>query len=67
MFLTLVFVKTIFRHESNVTCFKDVFLSLPGHISSASAAGKRFIKKGGGRKKPEVEAQNGFAMLFRSL
>lgn len=64
MFLTLVFVKTIFRHESNVTCFKDVFLSLPGHISSASAAGKRFIKKGGGS---EVEAQNGFAMLFRSL
>lgn len=68
MFLTLVFVKTIFRHESNVTCFKDVFLSLPGHISSASAAGKRFIKKwGGGEEKPEIEAPNGFAMLFRSL
>lgn len=66
MFLTLVFVKTIFRHESNVTCFKDVFLSLPGHISSASAAGKRFIKKAG-KKKPEVEDQNGFAMLFRRL
>lgn len=50
MFLTLMFVKTIFRHESNVTCFKDVFLSLPGHISSASAAGKRFIKKRGEKK-----------------
>lgn len=66
MFLTLVFVKTIFRHESNVTCFKDVFLSLPGHISSASAAGKRFIKKGE-KNLPEIEAQNGSAMLFRSL
>lgn len=46
MFLTLMFVKTIFRHESNVTGFKDVFLSLLGHISSASAAGNSFIKKG---------------------
>lgn len=62
MFLTLVFVKTIFRHESNVTCFKDVFLSLPGHISSASAAGSSFIKRGG-EKKPKVKAQNGFTIL----
>lgn len=48
MFLTLVFVKTIFRHESNVTCFKDVFLSPLGHISSASAAGNSFITGRGG-------------------
>lgn len=63
MFLTLVFVKTIFRHESNVTCFKDVFLL--GHISTASGAGNSFIKSrvGGG----SLEAENSFAMLFRSL
>lgn len=65
MFLTLMFVKTIFRHESNVTCFKDVFPSLLGHISSVSAAGNSFIKRK--KKKPEVKAQNGFTMLFRSL
>lgn len=46
MFLTLMFVKTIFRHESNVTCFKDVFPSLLGHISSVSAAGNSFKKEG---------------------
>lgn len=61
-----MFVKTIFRHESNVTCFKDVFPSLLGHISSVSAAGNSF-KKRGKKKKPEVKAQNGFTMLFRSL
>lgn len=61
-----MFVKTIFRHESNVTCFKDVFPSLLGHISSVSAAGNSF-KKREKKKKPEVKAQNGFTMLFRSL
>lgn len=57
-----MFVKTIFRHESNVTCFKDVFL--PGHISTASGAGNSFIKSRAGGS---LEAENGFAMLFRSL
>lgn len=45
MLLTLVFVKTIFRHESNLTSFKDVFPSLLGHISSGSAAGNSLIKE----------------------
>lgn len=51
MFLTLMFVKTIFRHESSVTVLKDVFLSLLGHTSSASAAGNSFIKRGTTTKK----------------
>lgn len=49
VFLTLMFVKSIFRHESNVTRFKDVFPSLPGHISSVLLA---TVSRRGVKKKP---------------
>lgn len=50
MLLTLVFVKTIFSHESHVTSFKDVLPSLLGHISGGSAAGNTWIKRGKKKK-----------------